>query len=790
MFRKPVNLTVINSKLPSYLKIVTNGTTQLKGRIQIEDGNTPIWGEENGTLMYLNEDDGYVERVLNASPSPSGTELTFELFPTLEGSGGFLPFGFTLDSKTGKISGTTTQNIINDTSDRITFFDEERPVWNSNSGVLAKIGESESVNITLNAVHADGEGSVHYYVVDGALPYGVELNGTTGVIGGNASEILGAVPISEHIIPNPDPKPRWETLTGAVGIFDEKTNVSVTIKATTALDKKITYSVVNGHLPTGLFLNNKTGEITGNTGEILNKTNIFDEIKFPRLLPVPQWVTPRFVDIVVVKEKEPVDYQLELEYPEVYGALYHRIIAGALPFGLELSKTGRITGAVNEILQTVPYSEHTLATITPKPTWSTATGIVGVFDEKQQATITLQANSETPIVSYNIVGGSLPNGLILSKTGVISGEVGELLFKTDIRNEVNFPALLPKPEWVTLPSTIITTTEKQPISFDLAVSHNAVYGEVNYKIINGHLPFGVELSKVGKLSGTVNEVLQPVPKEEHLLAVITNSPTWNTAEGILDVFNELQPVTLPLSATANNVKYVTVDEITTPVPENLTYYITEGELPFGLLMDKAGNISGTIGENLYEKVITDTISFEIEVNKPVWNVPTGLLKRALEKETVSLSISATSEIESPLVYKIVDGHLPFGVELDKTGNILGTITEIIAPETEDIIDVGAPVIATDSVLGTFELGEEVNLALEYTIYEGRTISGLAIYPNKDAGKLPFGLFLSKSGVISGIVDTQSPIGDYTFTVVITDNVGLKSSKSFTINIVEPEVIEA
>ena len=151
----------------------------------------------------------------------------------------------------------------------------------------------------------------------------------------------------------------------------------------------------------------------------------------------------------------------------------------------------------------------------------------------------------------------------------------------------------------------------------------------------------------------------------------------------MDVFNELQPVTLPLSATANNVKYVTVDEITTPVPENLTYYITEGELPFGLLMDKAGNISGTIGENLYEKVITDTISFEIEVNKPVWNVPTGLIKRALEKETVSLSISATSEIESPLVYKIVDGHLPFGVELDKTGNI-GTITEIIAPETYNV----------------------------------------------------------------------------------------------------------
>ena len=114
--------------------------------------------------MYLNEDDGYVERILNASPSPSGTELTFELFPTLEGSGGFLPFGFTLDSKTGKISGTTTQNIINDTSDRITFFDEDRPVWNSNSGVLAKIGEKESVNVTLNAVHADGEGSIHYYI--------------------------------------------------------------------------------------------------------------------------------------------------------------------------------------------------------------------------------------------------------------------------------------------------------------------------------------------------------------------------------------------------------------------------------------------------------------------------------------------------------------------------------------------------------------------------------------------------------------------------------------------------
>ena len=41
----------------------------------------------NGILMYLNEDDGYVERILNASPSPSGTELT-KNYPTLQGSGG------------------------------------------------------------------------------------------------------------------------------------------------------------------------------------------------------------------------------------------------------------------------------------------------------------------------------------------------------------------------------------------------------------------------------------------------------------------------------------------------------------------------------------------------------------------------------------------------------------------------------------------------------------------------------------------------------------------------------
>ena len=131
MFRKPVNLTVINSKLPSYLKIVTNGSTQLKGRIQIEDGNTPIWGEENGTLMYLNEDDGYVERILNASPSPSGTELTFELFPTLEGSGGFLPFGLLMD-KAGNISGTIGENLYEKViTDTISFeIEVNKPVWN------------------------------------------------------------------------------------------------------------------------------------------------------------------------------------------------------------------------------------------------------------------------------------------------------------------------------------------------------------------------------------------------------------------------------------------------------------------------------------------------------------------------------------------------------------------------------------------------------------------------------------------------------------------------------------
>lgn len=64
--------------------------------------------------------------------------------------------------------------------------------------------------------------------------------------------------------------PAWTTAAGSIGTYAKSAPVSLIVAATG--DGSITYSIVNGSLPTGLSLNSNTGAITGTSPEVASTT--------------------------------------------------------------------------------------------------------------------------------------------------------------------------------------------------------------------------------------------------------------------------------------------------------------------------------------------------------------------------------------------------------------------------------------------------------------------------------------------------------------------------------------
>jgi Glycine rich protein len=71
-------------------------------------------------------------------------------------------------------------------------------------------------------------------------------------------------------------------------------------------------------------------------------------------------------------------------------------------------------------------SEPSMGTINVEPIWSTSSGSLGTFNGASSVSITLSATDAYQSVSYAVTSGSLPSGLSLSSSGVISGTAADV----------------------------------------------------------------------------------------------------------------------------------------------------------------------------------------------------------------------------------------------------------------------------------------------------------------------------------------------------------------------------
>ena len=166
-----------------------------------------------------------------------------------------------------------------------------------------------------------------------------------------------------------------------------------------------------------------------------------------------------------------------------------------------------------------------------------------------------------------------------------------------------------------------------------------------------------------------------------------STPVWTTTAGKLDAINELASYSLQLEANTADSTAV-------------TYSVIAGNLPIGLELTSTGLLQGTPAEvskrTLYTFVVRATAgtkitdrTFKLDIkgaDAPIFSTTTGQLQLddstsvglywVLDGAAVSFQMLATdtdTAAGQQLVYEIVQGRLPTGVTMNKTGLISGIV---------------------------------------------------------------------------------------------------------------------
>jgi hypothetical protein len=171
-------------------------------------------------------------------------------------------------------------------------------------------------------------------------------------------------------------------------------------------------------------------------------------------MAAPYWVTDAG-DLGTIQEQEFYSLQLTGRDPEESAnntGLTFTLLAGKLPGGVALAYTGLIDGIPTQrsLLKGVPYevSDNVTSTFVVRitdaeslladrtfnltvagpdsPVWSTTAGkIADVHDGQEVATILAATDTDLDVLTYSINSGSLPPGLTMTTTGVISGRISK-----------------------------------------------------------------------------------------------------------------------------------------------------------------------------------------------------------------------------------------------------------------------------------------------------------------------------------------------------------------------------
>jgi hypothetical protein len=333
--------------------------------------------------------------------------------------------------------------------------------------------------------------------------------------------------------------------------------------------------------------------------------------------------------------------------------------------------------------------------------------------------VAITADGSTTPITYALTSDStLPPGMVLSNTGVLTGEitpyVNQVWYFTmtatngpeTITRTFHIRSLIPKlpPEWVTPAGSIGIFTGA--VSFQL-VATDVDSPVLTYALAKGSvLPNGVTLDPAtGLISGYTNPPIGSVtvtpftvivsderfavPRTFTLTIKAPNvPPVWvSPDEGALPQAEQGQPLSVQMLATdpeGGPITYVAATSSGTEVSDfaqiipGVTFNQASG------LMSGTPAMSGNYAFTIYAVDQEDgrtprsfTLNAKTANTPPVWQTAASLGNIGVNAP-YSLQLVAVDADSDPLTFAIVNGALPAGLTMSSTGLISGTTPNLTA----------------------------------------------------------------------------------------------------------------
>jgi len=455
------------------------------------------------------------------------------------------------------------------------------------------------------------------------------------------------------------------------------------------------------------------------------------------------------------------------------------------------------------------------------PVWTTTAGKIATIDEQASFSLQLEANtSDSTAITYSVIAGSLPAGMQVTSTGLLTGTPAEVAkrtlytfvvratagttitdrtFSLDVQG-ADAPTFTTASGQLRLDDStrvgLYWVIDGSSISFQVeATDTDTEAGQsLVYEIVQGELPPGITVSKTGLISG----IVQLTDDERFgVRGGYDGSANDDRFDGVFDK-------TVSSKSISKNFDFIVrVSDGTSFIEQNNSIFVYSADFW------RVSNTAITIDTSAIDG---SPLTMDLSANRrPVFRTGSDLgTFRHDNALVIKIDVEDFDPLQGDLAYSIQSGSLPAGVSIDvNSGELYGQLARQSAVEVDytftvranRVVSTGVNVF-TDQTFTMKVIGElDIGIAFTTPTVVGTLKANIPSLLNVEAvtdesdrvlrysvtsGSLPTGITLSEQGNLIGTIDPSDFTDStraYTFAVTVSDQYqAAATSKEFTVNI--------